>query len=170
MIEFERTFLIKALPEDLQEYDSVEMLDIYIPKEVEHPNLRIRKMGEKYEMTKKERVDGEDASHQHEYTIHLTKQEFDTLSQLEGKRVGKIRYQYPFEGKICEIDVFTGSLKGLVLVDFEFENVEEKDDFEMPDFCLADVTQDEVIAGGRLGGKSYEDIAEDLDRFGYQKV
>ena len=55
-------------------------------------------------------------------------------------------------------------------LDFEFDNRAEIDSFEMPDFCLADVTDDIFIAGFRLSGKCYEDIEDDLARFGYRKL
>jgi len=40
----------------------------------------------------------------------------------------------------------------------------------MPDFCLADVTQEEFLAGGFLAGKKYLDIQSFLDKHGYKKV
>ena len=40
----------------------------------------------------------------------------------------------------------------------------------MPDFCLADVTQEVFIAGGMLCGKCYKDIEDDLARIGYKKL
>ena len=40
----------------------------------------------------------------------------------------------------------------------------------MPDFCLAEVTQEEFIAGGMLCGKSFEDIKDKLEKFGYRGV
>lgn len=40
----------------------------------------------------------------------------------------------------------------------------------MPEFCLADVTQDAFIAGGMLAGKSFKDIEKDLGKFNYQKI
>ena len=42
---------------------------------------------------------------------------------------------------------------------------EEKNKFGMPDFCLADVTQEDFIAGGYLAGKGYVDIEKELERF-----
>ena len=55
-------------------------------------------------------------------------------------------------------------------VDFEFETEEEKEKFEMPEFCLADVTQENFIAGGMLAGKKYKDIEKELERFEYKKL
>jgi len=170
MIELERTYLAKYLPKGLSNCDSKEIIDIYIPKSSIHPTLRIRKNGSKYEITKKEPVKGNDSSHQREQTIILTESEFKELAQLDGKKTYKIRYCYDYNGRTAEIDVFQGTLKGLIIVDFEFKEIGEKDSFEMPDFCLIDITQEEFIAGGMLCGKSYEDIEDDLKRFNYSKL
>lgn len=170
MIELEKTFLAKYLPEGLQQCESKEIIDLYIPKDARHPFLRIRKNGDRYVITKKRPVTDGDASEQTEETIVLNEQEFAVLNQLDAKRIHKIRYKYPFHGNIAEFDVFLDKKKGLVVVDFEFENAEQKQAFEMPDFCLADVTQEEFIAGGMVAGKSYQDLEIDLDRFGYLKI
>jgi len=168
MIELEKTYLVKELL-DLTNCKYKDMLDIYIPKGVTHPTLRIRKNGDKYEMTKKEPVE-DDLSKQLEITITLSKEEFEELAQIEGKRVYKKRYLFEYNGRVAEIDVFKEMLEGLVLVDFEFEKEDEKDEFKMPDFCLADVTYEEFTAGGMLGGKVYSDIEADLARFNYKKI
>jgi len=169
MIELEKTYLAKRIP-DLKNCKFKEIIDIYIPKTKEHPKLRIRKNGDKYEITKKEPVNEEDASHQEEQTIILTEEEFNALNKLEGKKTRKLRYYYDYNGRTAEIDVFQDDLKGLVVIDFEFDSVEEKDKFEMPDFCLADITQEQFVAGGMICGKKYEDIEEDLKRFNYKKL
>ena len=171
MIELEKTYLAREVPKNLKECEQKEIIDVYIPKSSKHPVLRLRKNGSKYEMTKKEPVKEGDASHQNEQTIILTKEEFDSLNeQVQGKRVRKIRYYYEYKGITAEIDVFQDKLEGLVLVDFEFESIQEKDNFKIPDFCLADVTQETFIAGGMICGKSYEDIEKNLRRFNYKKL
>lgn len=169
-IELEKTYLAKYLPKDLEKCEFKEMVDIYIPKSAVHSHLRIRKSDKKFEITKKEPVAGRDSSKQLEQTIPLTEEEFNDLSKLEGKRVYKRRYLYDYKTRKAEIDIFKGDLEGLVVIDFEFDNVEDMDSFEMPDFCLADVTQEEFVAGGMLCGKRYSDIERDLSRFGYSKI
>ncbi len=169
MEEHEKTYLAKELP-DLSNCEHKEIVDIYIPTNAVHPTLRIRKNGDYYEITKKEPID-DDPSHQKEETTTLTAEEFEELSgKLEGKRLRKIRYFYPFQGHTAEIDVFQDELNGLILVDFEFNSLEEKNSFSMPDFCLVDVTSEEFIAGGMLCGKNYEDIEEELKKFDYEKI
>ncbi len=169
MEEIELTYLAKELPQGVLVSPSKELLDIYIPKDVEHPNLRVRKSGEKYEITKKEPIEKGDVSRQMEITIPLHEREFNELNKIEGKRIQKTRFYYK-EGDVnYEIDVFRGNLSGLVLVDVEFVSNKAKEDFNMPSWCLADVTQEVCIAGGMLCGKSYEDISNDLSKFNYQK-
>ena len=170
MIERERTYLAKYIPEGLYGCPSQEIIDIYIPASVDHPTLRIRKNGEKYEITKKTPLHGTDSSEQLEQTIPLTPQEFKVLSLVHGKRIRKQRYYYKHQERTAEIDIFQEDLNGLVIVDFEFDNSEEKDNFTAPDFCLADVTQEKTFAGGVLCGKTYPNIEQRLKKFGYQKI
>jgi CYTH domain-containing protein len=170
MEELELTFLVKNLPDGVLTSPSKELLDIYIPAHTEHPTLRIRRAGDHYEITKKEPIEAGDASRQLETTIPLSAGEFEALNSVSGKRVEKIRFFYEEAGVTYEIDVFRGELSGLVLADVEFTSVEEKAAFQMPSWCLADITQETFIAGGMLCGKSYDDITDHLSRFGYQKI
>lgn len=170
MIELEKTYLLKEIPANLVDCEYKEIFDIYLPKSDPHPILRIRKNGSKYEMTKKAPVEGTDSSKQEEQTILLTQEEFNELSKIDGKKVRKFRYIYPYKNRIIEIDVFQDELFGLILVDVEFETEEEKEIFTMPEFCLVDVTQEEFTAGGKICGKTYEDIQEKLNRFNYSPL
>lgn len=170
MEELELTYLAKTLPTGLVSAEKKEMLDIYIPTSSDHPTLRIRKNGDKHEITKKQPIVEGDASRQLETTIKLTPAEFADLSQLPGKRIQKTRYLYQENNINYEIDVFRGDLTGLVLVDVEFATVQEKSAFVPPAWCLVEVTQEKFLAGGMLCGKKYSDIEQDLAKFGYQKV
>lgn len=167
-IELEKTYLAKYLP-DFSACEYKEMVDTYLPERASHPVIRVRKQGERYMITKKAPVEN-NASIQKEQTILLTKEEYDDLSKISSKKVEKVRYYYPIDGKKAEIDVFQGELYGLVLIDFEFSSEEEMNAFKMPEFCLVDVTNESYIAGGLLAGKSYEDIEENLAKLGYKKI
>lgn len=169
MIELERTFLIKHVPAGLQESLSKKMCDLYIPANERHPHTRIRQNGDAYEFTKKRPIDN-DPSKQIESTVYLTKDEFDSLKKSDAKQVSKQRYFYGEDGYSYEVDVFEGPLKGLVLVDIEFENEEAQAEFIMPDWCLREVTHEECIAGGMLAGKSYADIEHTLEKLRYRPI
>lgn len=169
-LELELTFLAKELPQEIKTVKPTRITDIYIPDTPEHSHLRLRQKGERYEITKKLPVTEGNASEQIEQTIPLTKEEYIALSNCSKKRVAKDRYNIMVEGRMAEIDVFVDGLEGLVLMDFEFNTVEEKSAFKMPGLALADVTQEEFIAGGVLAGKKYNDIALELERFNYQSI
>ncbi len=171
MLEIEKTYLAKKLPENLASFPSKEIIDTYVPKNQEHPQLRLRQNGDRFEITKKTPAGDHSGSMHNEETIHLSAEEFKALSStVEGKRIHKTRYLYPHQNKTAEVDVFQEDLAGLVLVDFEFESVGDMESFTPPDFCLVDVTEEDFIAGGLLCGKSYQDIELELRRFGYKKL
>lgn len=167
-IELERTFLARELPKGLSTRAAERMIDIYVPASAPHPHLRLRQKGDRYEITKKEPIDGKDSSRQTEQTIPLTAAEFDALRQVAGKVVVKDRYQMTIDGYAAEVDVFQEDLVGLVLLDFEFANELAMEEFIPPECCLADVTQEAFIAGGILAGKCYADLEAKLDEYGYR--
>ena len=169
-IELEKTYLLKYLPEDIKEKQSIEIFDIYIPKSADHSILRIRKRGAICEITKKQPIHGNDSSEQEEHTISLSQEEFLALANVDGKKLHKLRYIYPCGEDTAEIDVYQDDFKGLVFVDFEFKTSEEKGKFLMPDFCLAEITQEKFCAAGWLAGKKYSDIEQFLDAYGYKRI
>lgn len=170
-IEIELTFLAKYLPKEIATLEPDEMIDAYVPQQYGRPHLRIRKRGDSYEITKKLRIEGKGFSEHTEQTITLDEVQFKTLTKNPSLLVvKKRRYSATIEGYAAEVDVFDGELGGLVIIDFEFENAQTRDAFIAPDCCLANVTEEQFIAGGRLAGKSYKGIEADLLRFGYQKI
>lgn len=168
--EIETTYLAASLPENLASYNHKKLMDVYFPAGAAHPSLRIRQKGDAYVLTKKRQVEANDASVQTEEDIELTREEFEALRAGNGKVVTKVRYEVPYDAYTAEVDVFTGELDGLVLVDIEFESKQERDAFRKPDFCGADVTQEEFIAGGMLAGKNLADIQGELDRLQYKSL
>ncbi len=167
-IELERDFLVKEIPFDLSKQEYKEIVDIYFPQSFEHPCIRLRKNGKKYEITKKQPV-GNDTTVQEEQTIKITEEEYGELSRLPGKKVTKKRYFIEYNGRVCELEVFQEGLKGLVLASFEFNTEEEKNSFEKPGFCITEVSHDKLFAGGMLCGKSYADIEKGLEKYEYKK-
>ena len=169
-LERERTFLAKELPQEIKTTEPTRIVDIYIPDTPAHSHLRLRQNGKTYEITKKTSVAAGDASEHIEQTIPLTEEEFAVLSRCSAKRVAKDRYRVVIDGILAEIDVFIEDLAGLVLIDFEFDTEDEKDNFIPPSIALADVTQENFIAGGLLAGKTYDTITPELARFCYKKL
>jgi Uncharacterized protein conserved in bacteria len=179
MIELERefTYLLNELPDDLGDFPSKIIEDLYVPASSAHPVTRIRRNGDKYVITKKHPVDSTDgglsgdSSRQVEHTIELSESEYKALASLKGKYFKKRRVYYEADNYEAEVDIYLDRLSGLVTVDFEFKNDDDMKKFQKPDFAGADVTQELIIAGGMLCGKSYEDIGESLkNKYDYDPV
>lgn len=169
-LELEKTYLAKALPANLADCHSEIIQDVYVPQAADHPILRLRHRGQTYEITKKLPVDDADNTRQNEHTISLTSSEYDALAASSTKSLTKRRYYCKIEGHDAEVDVYQGSLAGLVVIDFEFKTDADMDIFTVPDICLADVSQDELIAAGKLAGKSYADIETQLQQYNYKPL
>ncbi len=170
-IEYERTFLAREIPAEVRSSMPERTVDIYIPdtKDI-HPTVRLRKRGGHYEITKKSLLNGNDSSQMLEENITLTQEEFESLASGHGRMVEKDRYKVIISGRPAEVDIFSGKLEGLVIIDFEFLNNSDKATFTPPPSCLIEVTQEITFAGGNLAGKGYDDISAALAMFGYQKL
>lgn len=170
-IELEYTFLAASLPGEVTGVTAKRLVDVYIPEVTNtHPHLRVRQRGEVYEITKKSPLHDGDSSVMVEQTIPLDSVEFEYLSKASTIKIVKDRYNVIIQGFPAEVDVFQGELYGLVLIDFEFATIVDKESFVAPGICLADVTQESFIAGGMLAGKTYAAIQQDLDRFNYKAI
>jgi CYTH domain-containing protein len=178
MVELERelTFLVDKLPANLDKFPSKIIEDNYLPADSEHPMIRIRRNGDKLEITKKYPVDSlggvdGDSSHMVEHTIPLSLAEYAALNTYAGKKFKKRRFAYQIDGYVAELDVYLDKLSGLAVIDFEFDSDAAMKKFKKPDFIGADVTQETIIAGGMLCGKSKSDIANYLrEKYNYQPV
>ena len=169
-IEIEKRFLAKYIPSDLDISKGVELKDIYIPITSNDKKMRIRRKGNTFEITKKVPLKDGDLSVQEEQTIPLTKEEYEAFKNIEGSIASKLRVEYQYKEQVFEFDIFKELLEGIVLIDIEFSSVEEFEKFEVPDFCLCDVTQDSIIGGGKIGGKTYYDLEEYLNSKNYKKI
>lgn len=167
-LEIEKTYLAKNIPPNLEASHCDEVEDIHLLS-VDGLGVRARRKGKECEFTIKRRI-GNDASRHSETTVEISLEKFKELAAEEVRRIRKCRYSYLYNGLVADVDVFLDSLEGLVVIDFEFKSVEDKDGFQMPDFCLADVTSEKFIVGGNLAGKSYAEIEPGLNRFGYKPL
>lgn len=164
-LEIEVAYLPYHVPTELLTGTPTRIVDKYLsPAEDLLTKLRLRKKGAKYELTKKVNIDPQDLSLQDEHTIPLTEQEFAKLRTLDGREVSKDRYEVPLGEHILEVDVFTGDLEGLVIIEVEFKNRADRDAFNAPDYFGVDVTQEDFIAGVYLAGKRYADIESAIAR------
>lgn len=137
-IEIERKWLLKRIPENLSEYPVQELEQGYLNFS---PAVRVRRdkseKGEKYELTYK----GKGLYAHQEENMPLDRESYESLLQkCEGLIIEKKRYRIPIGAYIGELDVFSGALSGLVLIEVEFPTEEEESVFQAPEWFGEDVT------------------------------
>ena len=136
--EIERKFLVKSLPENLDEFPNKEIIQGYIAITPD-TEVRLRKKGKKYFQT----VKIGDGKTRIEAETPITKEQFDKLwLTTEGKRVEKTRYEIPHEDGTIELDVYHGDLDGLLSTEMEFASEKDSNDFTPPEWFGKEVTED----------------------------
>lgn len=138
--EIERKFLVKELPADLENYPHNEIIQGYLIVTDNDIEVRIRKKGDKYFET----VKAGSGLVRKESEKEITKEAFwDHWPLTEGKRVEKVRYEILYNGKLIELDIYSGSLEGLAVAEVEFDSEEESVRFDPPSWFGEEVTHDE---------------------------
>lgn len=166
-VERERRYLLAGLPPGLKPSDPhTQITDNYVTG----TRLRLRKVRDPrtnewtLKLTQRHAPEPPDHSRTLVTDIHLSPYEYEVLSVFEGNELRKNRYPYEHEGRPYSVDVFLGSLRGLVLAGTDFEDDGEMDAFHSPEFALLDVTRDELFAGARLVGLTAEELRRELER------
>ena len=171
-IERERRYLLPDLPEGLTRADHhLQITDNYITG----TRLRLRKVRDPktnkwvVKFTQKFAPNKDDLSRTIITNTYLNAMEAETLSMFEANEIRKNRYNFDFEGRTFSIDMFIGGLLGLVLAETGFDTDEEMDNFPLPSFAVADVTNNELFTGGRLSEMTFADIQSEIERSGLLK-
>ncbi len=147
-MEIERKYLVASLPEDLESYPHVEIEQCYL---CTSPTVRVRRMGDVYILTVKEKVvsgqwsvasGGPIVNREEEFV--LSAESYERLkSKCEGRPVLKTRYKIPLEGGLtAELDIFHGAHEGLRLVEVEFPDTAAANAFTPPAWFGEDVSAD----------------------------
>ncbi|WP_171174091.1 CYTH domain-containing protein [Ruegeria sp. HKCCD8929] len=137
--EIERRFLVAVLP-DLSAARRAQVRQGYLTRPDDSTELRLRQMDERYLLTLK---DGEGLV-RGEREVEITRLQFDTFwPETDGRRIVKARFTGALAGGlIFELDVFSGALAPLRMVEVEFPSEEEALSFTPPDWFGAEVTND----------------------------
>ena len=162
-MEIERKYLVLNLPNDLDQYEHFEIEQAYL---CTSPTVRIRRMGDDYILTIKERIKRDDTS-----AIHNREEEFALdaisfqrlLNKCDIGRVGKTRYRIDLQklmgddaycGLVAELDIFHGRHEGLMLVEVEFPNTYAADSFVPPAWFGEDVSSNPCYRNSFLASMS----------------
>lgn len=79
-------------------------------------------------------------------TIYLTADEYDVLSGVPGQRLSKLRHKVG----AFTVDVFEGALEGLVTAECEATNRMAAMRFDVPAWCVREVTTEGAYTGWQL--------------------
>jgi CYTH domain-containing protein len=137
--EIERKFLVRQLPDDLENYSHNEIAQGYLVSLDDGLQVRLRKSGDHYSLTYKRGA----GNVREEREVELTLTQFNALwPATEGKRLVKTRYEIPLGDRIVEIDLYHERHEGLVVAEVEFDEEDDAKNFKPPDWLGADVTGD----------------------------
>lgn len=138
-VEIERKFLVQHLP-DLGRASRAVIRQGYLTQPTDSVEIRLRQKDETCFLTLKS--DGETVRVERE--TEISQAQFETLwPETEGRRVEKERWTGGLPGGLSfELDLFSGALDTLRLVEVEFDAETAATAFAAPDWFGADVTQD----------------------------
>ena len=145
-MEIERKYLLDQLPENLTSYPCKKIEQGYLSTE---PVVRIRRSDDEYYLTYKSKG----LMVREEYNLPLTKEAYEhLLSKADGIIITKTRYKKPISGTglVIELDVFSGTYKGLMLAEVEFPDIEAAEHFVPPSWFGEDVTFSGKYQNSRL--------------------
>jgi len=162
-IERERRFLLDRFPSTAKVLRIRHITDRY----VDGTRLRLREQSDEgsstvFKLTQKVPMRASGAQQGLITNMYVTKEEFGVLSQLSAQILSKVRYSVPPFG----IDVFEGTLEGLVLAEAEFDSPAAAAALTLPPFITREVTEDDRFTGGQLVHASRQDILTWLLEYG----
>ena len=136
-MEIERKFIPKNLPEDLEQFNHHKIEQAYLNTS---PVVRIRKQDNEYYLTYK----GGGMMAREEYNLPLNEKSYNhLLKKADGNIITKTRFLIPIhDGLTAELDIFEGKFAGMLLIEVEFESVEQANSFIPPEWFGEDVTND----------------------------
>lgn len=140
-LEIERRFLVTDVKTALRDATScTHMRQGYLAIDNHAKSaVRIRQFGKTCVMTVKSGT----GIAKHEEEITLLGEVFDRLWMIaRGSSLEKKRYSVPYGGHYMEVDVFEGTLSGLIIAEVEFDTVDEADAFMPPAWIEREITTD----------------------------
>lgn len=143
--EIERKFLVKS-DDYLQLAAPVKYMQGYVailPDRI----VRVRTAGETGYITIKIKISNL-VRKEYEYKIPFRDAEEILKDSCTNGCIEKVRYTFPYEGNIWEVDVFSGLNEGLVVAEIELPAVDTP--FAKPPFVGEEVTDDDRYLNANL--------------------
>ena len=148
-MEIEKKYLINKLPEDLVVLERSNIAQYYILLEGK-AEARVRRKETSGNVKHYLTIKAGEGLVRTEVELKITEGQFNELARSTTRAVVKQRLVTP-EG--FEIDVYEGSLKGLITVEKEFPSEEEAANFTPPSWFGEDVTEEKRYKNKNLATK-----------------
>jgi CYTH domain-containing protein len=147
--ERERRFVLSEVPEGAT--NPREILDRYLVG----TRARVRSVRSDgtttYKLGQKVRPTPDDPRLVMHTTMYLSQSEYEVFAALAHHQLQKTRLSVALDGLTLAVDAFHDDLEGLVLAEVDLGAGERLfQAFEPPEYCIAEVTQDERFTGGQL--------------------
>ncbi|MDR1912982.1 MAG: CYTH domain-containing protein [Clostridiales bacterium] len=143
-IEIERKFLLHKIPFNLDNYTQLEIEQAYVSVD---PTIRLRRIGREFFLTVKQGL----ALVRTEVEFPITEQQYRHLwGKIETNVIRKTRILVPLDLLTAELDIYHGSLDGLMTVEVEFKSLEDALAFIPPNWFGEDVSQDPKYTNSML--------------------
>jgi adenylate cyclase len=137
-VEIERKWLVQDLP-DVSEHQGKEITQGYLALATDGTEVRLRQTDGKFFQT----VKSKGGLVRAEIEVELSKAQFEALwGATAGRRLEKTRYVKQWAGKNVEIDVYHGSLAGLIVAEVEFPSASASAQFAPPPWFGTEITED----------------------------
>ena len=141
--EIERKFKVEALPEHLLGPGSAIQQGYLAVAPVE---IRLRAQDGGHELT----VKSPGGLRRVEVNLPLTPEQFDELWPYAMAFVEKTRRRAELDDAVAELDIYSGKLEGLLVVEVEFDSEEQAGSFTPPDWFGDEITEDSRFRNAAL--------------------
>ena len=149
-MEIERKFLIKKLPDNIEQYPFQIIEQGYLNTS---PVVRVRRSNDKYFLTYK----GDGMLAREEYNLPLNEEAYNHLiKKADGNIISKKRFLIPLDDfHTIELDIFKEPFAPLIMAEVEFSSIEEANNFPAPEWFGDDVTYDSNYHNSNMSKKIF---------------
>ena len=141
MKEIERKWIVEtdALPAVVRDGRSCRIEQAYVALEPDGPEVRIRRTDDAMTLT----VKSKGGLVRTEVDVEIDAAQFEALMSVAGaRRLTKTRYFVDVSGHEASVDVYDGTLAGMVIAEVEFASESAANAFDAPAWFGRDVTDD----------------------------
>lgn len=149
-MEIERKFLVKHLPDNLDDYNNHIIEQGYLNT---NPVVRVRRQNDEYFLTYK----GSGMLAREEYNLPLNKEAYEHLiKKADGNIISKTRYLIPLDNNLTiELDIFEAPFDNVIIAEVEFDSVEAAKSFRAPDWFGEDVTYNPAYHNSNMSKQDF---------------